>query len=101
VKVDGSDKIRIRISSSSSWNSFRRERLNQYEAYADTLSGSVSSVNGQTGVVVLDSDDVSEGSTRSHFTSARAKAAAVADAIQRWSHLMLLLLRTQFLMRWL
>ena len=31
----------------------------------------VASVNGQTGVVVLDSDDISEGATNQYFTSAR------------------------------
>ena len=36
----------------------------------------VASVNGQTGVVVLDSDDVSEGSTNQYFTDARADARA-------------------------
>lgn len=72
-----------------------------------TPTDSVSSVNGQTGVVVLDSDDIaegstnlyytstrfdsafaakdtddlSEGSTNLYFTDARAKAAAVADSI--------------------
>lgn len=40
----------------------------------------VSSVNGQTGAVVLDSGDVAEG-TNKYFTDARAKAAAVANAI--------------------
>lgn len=41
----------------------------------------VASVNGQTGVVSLDTDDISEGSTNLYFTDARAKAAAVEDAI--------------------
>lgn len=41
----------------------------------------VASVNGQTGIVSLDSDDISEGSTNLYFTDARAKAAAVEDAI--------------------
>jgi hypothetical protein len=41
----------------------------------------VSSVNGQTGIVVLDTDDVSEGSTNLYFTDARARAAVVDDAI--------------------
>jgi hypothetical protein len=44
-------------------------------------SNAVMSVNSQTGVVVLDSDDISEGSTNLYHTAARAKAAAVADAI--------------------
>jgi hypothetical protein len=41
----------------------------------------VASVNSQTGVVVLDSDDISEGATNLYFTAARAKTAAVADTI--------------------
>lgn len=41
----------------------------------------VQSVNGLSGTVVLDTDDISEGSTNLYFTSARAKAAAVADSI--------------------
>ena len=35
----------------------------------------VESVNGQTGVVVLDTDDVSEGSANLYFTNARARSA--------------------------
>lgn len=41
----------------------------------------VQSVNGATGTVVLDSDDINEGSSNLYFTNARAKSAAVADAI--------------------
>jgi hypothetical protein len=41
----------------------------------------VQSVNGQTGAVVLDTDDVNEGAANLYFTDARAKAAAVADEI--------------------
>lgn len=41
----------------------------------------VLSVNGQSGVVVLTTDNINEGSTNLYFTSARAKAAAVADSI--------------------
>jgi len=41
----------------------------------------VDSVNGQTGAVSLDTDDVSEGSTNLYHTASRAKAAAVADSI--------------------
>jgi len=41
----------------------------------------VASVNTQTGVVVLDSDDISEGSSNQYFTNARADARiAAADA---------------------
>lgn len=45
------------------------------------VSGAVDSVNGETGTVVLDTDDIDEGVTNLYFTDARAKAAAVADTI--------------------
>jgi hypothetical protein len=35
--------------------------------------GGVSSVNGQTGIVVLDTDDISEGATNLYFTTERAQ----------------------------
>jgi len=41
----------------------------------------ITTVNGQTGVVVLDSDDISEGSSNLYFTDSRAKSAAVSDSI--------------------
>lgn len=75
--------------------------------YIQITSGAVDSVNGQTGVVVLDTDDVSEGATNKYyatslfesdfgnmstddlsegltnlyFTDSRAKSAAVSDSI--------------------
>ncbi len=45
----------------------------------DIPSGAVDSVNGQTGVVVLDSDDISEGATNLYFTDSRALG-AIPDA---------------------
>lgn len=39
-----------------------------------TGSGAVDSVNGQTGVVVLDTDDISEGSTNLYYTEIRVSA---------------------------
>jgi len=45
----------------------------------DIPSGAVDSVNGQTGVVVLDSDDISEGATNLYFTDTRALG-AIPDA---------------------
>ena len=45
----------------------------------DITGGAVDSVNGQTGVVVLDSDDISEGATNLYFTDARALG-AIPDA---------------------
>ena len=43
---------------------------------------SVASVNGQTGVVTLDSDDIDEGTTNLYFTAARAQAAAALLTLQ-------------------
>jgi len=49
-------------------------------AYLDDITGgAVDSVNGQTGVVVLDSDDISEGTTNLYFTDTRALG-AIPDA---------------------
>ena len=42
--------------------------------------GAVASVNGQTGVVVLDTDDVSEGSTNLYYTAGRAQSAISASS---------------------
>jgi hypothetical protein len=44
-------------------------------------SNSVVSVNGQTGVVSLSTDNVSEGSSNLYFTSSRAKTAAVLNTL--------------------
>jgi hypothetical protein len=44
-------------------------------------TGAVSSVNSQTGTVVLDSDDISEGATNLYHTVARARAAAVLNTL--------------------
>lgn len=41
----------------------------------------IQSVNGQVGTVVLDTDDVSEGTTNQYFTETRARDAAVSDSI--------------------
>ena len=43
------------------------------ELYSDD-AGDVDSVNGQTGVVVLDSDDIAEGSTNEYYTEAKVSA---------------------------
>lgn len=46
-----------------------------YDDVANTLSfsatGAVTSVNGQTGIVVLDTDDISEGATNLYYTTSR------------------------------
>lgn len=43
-------------------------------------SNAVASVNSQTGAVVLDSDDISEGVTNLYFTNTRARTAAVVNS---------------------
>ena len=44
-------------------------------------SAPVDSVNGLTGTVVLDTDDISEGATNLYFTNARASAAAPVQSV--------------------
>ena len=46
-----------------------------------TPTDAVISVNGQTGSVSLDSDDIAEGSTNKYFSAAAAKSACVSDSI--------------------
>ena len=48
---------------------------------ASGAGGAVDSVNGQTGVVVLDTDDISEGVSNLYFTNARASAAAPVQSV--------------------
>lgn len=48
---------------------------------ASGAGGAVDSVNGQTGVVVLDTDDISEGATNLYFTTGRAAAAAPVQSV--------------------
>lgn len=43
-----------------------------------TGSGAVASVNSQTGTVVLDTDDISEGSTNKYYTAAQARTDVIA-----------------------
>ena len=45
-----------------------------------TPTDAVLSVNGQTGSVSLDTDDISEGATNKYFSDAAAKAAAVVNS---------------------
>lgn len=46
-----------------------------------TAAGAVTSVNGETGTVVLVTDDLGEGSTNLYFTVSRARAAAVVNSL--------------------
>jgi hypothetical protein len=52
---------------------FTKVEANFTELYSDD-AGDVDSVNGQTGTVVLDSDDISEGSTNEYYTEAKVSA---------------------------
>ena len=47
---------------------------NDFISIADIPAANVLSVNGQTGVVVLDTDDIAEGSANLYYTNARADA---------------------------
>ena len=49
--------------------------------YVEISASEVNSVNGQTGVVVLDTDDVSEGTTNKYFTAQRAVDATSENAL--------------------
>jgi len=53
--------------------------IDWYEAGGSGGGGDVVSVNGQQGVVVLDTDDITESGAK-YFTDARAKAAAVVNS---------------------
>lgn len=48
---------------------------------ASGAGGAVDSVNGQTGVVVLDTDDIAEGASNLYFTNGRAAAAAPVQTV--------------------
>jgi environmental stress-induced protein Ves len=48
---------------------------------ASGAGGAVDSVNGQTGVVVLDTDDIAEGVSNLYFTNGRAAAAAPVQTV--------------------
>ena len=48
---------------------------------ASGAGGAVDSVNGKTGVVVLDTDDIAEGVSKLYFTNGRAAAAAPVQTV--------------------
>lgn len=54
-------------------DAFIKVNANFDELYSDD-AGDVDSVNGQTGTVVLDTDDISEGSTNEYYTEAKVSA---------------------------
>jgi len=60
-------------------NSHDGTQWNPLAYLSEVGGGAVDSVNGQTGVVVLDSDDISEGATNLYFTDTRALG-AIPDA---------------------
>ena len=49
------------------------------DAYLTSTTANVDSVNGQTGVVTLDTDDISEGTTNKYFANSLARAAVSAS----------------------
>lgn len=49
------------------------------DAYLTSITANVDSVNGATGVVVLDTDDISEGTTNKYFSNTLARAAVSAS----------------------
>lgn len=49
--------------------------------YVEVSPSDVNSVNGQTGIVTLTTDNVSEGSTNKYFSAAAAQTAVVIDSI--------------------
>ena len=55
--------------------------LNNDLGFITAATAPVQSVNGATGVVVLDTDDVSEGATNLYYTDARASAAAPVQSV--------------------
>ncbi|NDE09885.1 MAG: hypothetical protein EBZ95_04875 [Chitinophagia bacterium] len=48
--------------------------------YVESSPSEVNSVNGATGVVVLNSDNISEGTTNKYYTDSRAQTAAVVNS---------------------
>lgn len=50
------------------------------KAYIGSIATGVSSVNGQTGVVSLNSDNIPQGSSNLYFTNAAAQSAAVVNS---------------------
>jgi hypothetical protein len=53
----------------------------EIEIVASGAGGAVDSVNGATGAVVLDTDDIGEGATNLYFTNVRASAAAPVQTV--------------------
>ena len=70
VTLNSGDHIVFRIDASNPITSAMFDVIDNTDA--------VSSVNTQTGVVVLDTDDIAEGGTNAYFTNARADARIAA-----------------------
>lgn len=72
IKINGSGAVEVlgaEVASKSYADSAASGAQTAAEGYADTLVGG------------LDTDDISEGASNKYFTEARAKSAAVADAL--------------------
>ena len=75
VERGTSDNVEIR------WNETtdKWQFTNDGTTYSDLGSGAVTSVNGETGVVTLDTNDISEGSTNKYFSNTLARQAFSAS----------------------
>lgn len=75
--TDGDQRVTLDTHSIYIWN----QGTTSWDLVTSGSSGIIS-VNGDTGPsVVLDTDDITEGSSNLYFTNSRAKSAAVADMI--------------------
>ena len=73
-------KARMRLNSTSDVNLSLPTSGGTLAITSDIPSVPVDSVNGQTGVVVLDTDDIAEGTTNEYFTDARVAANSAVAA---------------------
>ena len=73
-------KARMRLNSTSDVNLSLPTSGGTLAITSDIPSVPVDSVNGQTGAVVLDTDDIAEGTTNEYFTDARVAANSAVAA---------------------
>ena len=78
--VGNTTKAYIRLNSASNVNLSLPTSSGTLALTSDVPSVPVDSVNGQTGVVVLDTDDIAEGTTNEYFTDARVAANSAVAA---------------------
>lgn len=68
-------RARAAVGTANSQTLIYYESNGNFQAVVTGGGGAVDSVNGQTGVVVLDTDDISEGTTNLYFNNTRVRAA--------------------------